>query len=35
MKNRHRILTLDGRVLQKTGWPSQEEHAQGDWPFLA
>ena len=31
----HRILTLDGRVLRKTGWPSQEEHAQGDWPFLA
>ena len=35
MKIHDRILALNGRLLQETGWPSQEEHAQDDWPFLA
>ena len=35
MKIHHRILALDGRLLQETGSPSQEEHAQDDWPFNA
>ena len=35
VKIHHRILALDGRLLWKTGWPSQEEHAQDNWPFLA
>ena len=35
VKIHYQILALDGRLVRKTGWPSQEEHAQDDWPFLA
>ena len=35
MKIHHRIVALDGRLLWETGWPSQVEHAQDDWSFLA